>query len=272
MEKLKEEAIKLAMDTGVDLVGVAPVERFSNAPEGHRPEDLLRGAQSVISFAVRIPVGTLLTAPNFSFLQFGWLRQNEILNLTAHRLAVFFEDRGYISMPMPAARDSGPPKIIREEPDPEIQYMGSFSERHAAERAGLGRIGISGCFITKKFGAHVRLGSILTTAALPPDPLVEEALCLPEKCGYLCVRLCPWDAISKEGVLSHYGCAARRSGHDINHYKKLSKLPELLVSSQGMAYTDIGPTTCAICQIRCPMDPRISSLPERMKQETLLTS
>jgi epoxyqueuosine reductase len=272
VEKLKEDAIKLALDTGVDLLGVAPVERFSKAPEGHLPGDLLRDAQSVVSFAVRIPVGTLLTAPNFSFLQFGWLRLNEILNLTAHRLAIFFEDRGYISMPMPAARDSGSPKIIREEPDPEIQYMGSFSERHAAELAGLGRIGISGCLITKKFGAHVRLGSILTTASLPPDPLVEEALCLPEKCGHLCVRLCPWDAISKEGVLSHFRCASGRSDHDIGHYKKISMIPPLLAASKAMAYTDSGPTTCAICQIRCPMDPRITSLPEKMKKEMLLSS
>ena len=129
--------------------------------------------------------------------------------------------------------------------------------------AGLGRIGISGCLITKKFGAHVRLGSILATAALPPDPLVEEALCLPEKCGRLCVRLCPWDAISEEGALSHFRCTAGRSGHDIGHYKKMSTLPPLLVASRAMAYTDIGPTSCAICQIRCPMDPRMTSLPAR---------
>jgi hypothetical protein len=100
MEKLKEEAIKLTRETGVDLVGVAPAERFSGAPEGHGPGDLLQGTQSVISFAVRIPMGTLLTAPNFSFLQFGWLRLNEILNLTAHRLAILLEDRGFISMPI----------------------------------------------------------------------------------------------------------------------------------------------------------------------------
>jgi epoxyqueuosine reductase QueG len=272
MEKLKEEAIKLTRETGVDLVGVAPAERFSGAPEGHRPGDLLQGTQSVISFAVRIPMGTLLTAPNFSFLQFGWLRLNEILNLTAHRLAILLEDRGFISMPMPAARDFGSPEIVRVEPEPEIHYMGSFSERHAAELAGLGRIGLSGCVITKEFGSHVRLGSVLTTAALPPDPLTEEELCLPDKCGYLCVRLCPWDAISEEGSLSHFRCAAARSGHDIGHYQRLSTLPDLLASSKAMAYTDTGPTTCAICQIRCPTDPRFTPLPKKLKEKTLLAS
>jgi epoxyqueuosine reductase QueG len=35
-------------------IGVAPVERFENAPSGHRPTDLLPGAKSVV--AVPIPV------------------------------------------------------------------------------------------------------------------------------------------------------------------------------------------------------------------------
>lgn len=265
MERLKRELIKLARESGIDLVGVAPAERFSGAPQGRRPEELLRGARSVISFAARIPTGTLLTAPNYSFLQFGWLRLNEILNLAAHRLAIFLEDRGFLSMPMPAARDYGPPQILREEPEPEIRYLSSFSERHAAELSGLGEIGISGCLITREFGANVRLGSLLTTASLPPDPPFEEKLCLPEKCGYLCVRLCPWDAITEDGTLSHFRCVAKRSGHGIDYYEKLLALPDLTVASKAMAYTDTGPTTCAICQIRCPMDPRLNSLPKKTK-------
>jgi epoxyqueuosine reductase QueG len=272
MEKLKSKVDKLARESGIDLVGVAPVERFAGAPEGHRPDDLLRDARSVVSLAVRIPVGTLLTAPNYSFLQFGWLRLNEILNLAAYRLAILLEDQGFTTMPMPAARDSGAPEIVREEPKPEIRFMGSFSERHAAELAGLGQIGLSGCLITEKFGANVRLGSVVTTAELPPDPLFDGELCLPDKCGYICVRLCPWDAISEENGLSHFGCAAGRSGHNIDHYKNLSELPDLLFSSKSMAYTDSGPTTCAICQIRCPMDPRLTSLPEKLKEKSLLAS
>ena len=270
METLKKEILEIARGAGIDLVGVAPVERFSEAPQGYRPHDLLRGARSVISFAARVPVGTLLTAPNYSFLQFGWLRLNEILNLAAYRTAVFLEDRGFISMPMPAARDEGTPRILREEPEPEIRYMGSFSERHAAELAGLGQIGLSGCLITREFGANVRLGSVLTTAALPSDPPCEERLCVPEKCGYLCMRICPWEAISKEGSLSHFRCAGKRSGHDIGYYKKVSSLPDLLFSSKAMAYTDAGPTTCAICQIRCPMDPRLTSLPRKLREKGLL--
>jgi len=267
MEKLKSEITKLVRKSGIDLVGVAPVGRFAGAPEGHRPGDLLRDAKNVVSLAVRIPVGTLLTAPNYSFLQFGWLRLNEILNLAAYHLAILLEDRGFTTMPMPAARDSGAPEIIREGPKPEIQFMGSFSERHAAELAGLGQIGLSGCLITEKFGANVRLGSVVTTAELPPDPLFEGELCVPHKCGFICVKLCPWDAISEENGLSHFACATEQRGLDIEHYKSLNELPDLLVSSRSMAYTNSGPPTCAICQISCPMDPRLTSLPKKLKEK-----
>lgn len=271
MEKLKEDIINLARDTGIDLVGVAPVERFSEAPEGRGPEDLLRGARSVVSLAARIPVGTLLTAPNFSFLQFGWLRLNEILNLATYRLTIHLEDRGFITMPMPAARDTGAPEILREEPDPEVRFMGSFSERHAAELAGVGQIGLSGCIITREFGSNVRLGSLLTTAELPPDPLIEEELCIPDKCGYLCVKICPWDAISKGGSLSQIRCLASDSGPPgLDRFKALVDLPDLLISSNSMSYTDSGPPTCAKCQIQCPMDPRLTVLPRKMREKGVL--
>jgi hypothetical protein len=56
------QAVKwLALDNHVDYAGVAPAERFSRAPEGHRPGDLLPGAQSVVSLGTRISKGPQLT-------------------------------------------------------------------------------------------------------------------------------------------------------------------------------------------------------------------
>ena len=269
MEELKEELGQLARESGIDLVGVAPVERFSGAPEGRKPQDLLDGARSVVSLAARIPVGTLLTAPNYSFLQFGWLRLNEILNLATYRLTVLLEDREFISMPMPAARDCGAPEILSEEPNPEVKFMGSFSERHAAEQAGLGHVGLAGPLITREFGANVRLGSLLTTAELPPDPLIEGELCQPEICGYRCVKLCPWDAIPEEGLVSQMRCMYGETGiHDrLEPLKKMSEVDDLINSSRAMAYLDSGPPNCARCQIGCPMDPRLTKLPQKMREK-----
>ncbi len=39
---------------GADLVGVAGVDRFAGAPDGHRPDELLPGAKSVIVMAGRM--------------------------------------------------------------------------------------------------------------------------------------------------------------------------------------------------------------------------
>lgn len=36
------------------LVGFAPIERFKNAPKGHRPGDFIPKAKSVIAFGMRI--------------------------------------------------------------------------------------------------------------------------------------------------------------------------------------------------------------------------
>ena len=269
MQELKEGLVKLARESGIDLIGVAPVERFSGAPEGRKPQDLLRGARSVVSLAVRVPVGTLLTAPNFSFLQFGWLRLNEILNLATYRMTIYLEDREFITMPMPAARDSAAPEILSEEPNPEVKFMGSFSERHAAEQAGLGQIGLAGPLITREFGANVRLGSLLTTAELPPDPLLEGELCQPEVCGYHCVKICPWDAIPEEGLVSQMRCMFGETGihGKLEPLREMSEVDELIISSNGMAYINSGPPNCARCQIDCPMDPRLTKLPSKMREK-----
>lgn len=39
----------------IDLIGVAPVDRFAGAPQEHHPEDILPGAKTVISLALHIP-------------------------------------------------------------------------------------------------------------------------------------------------------------------------------------------------------------------------
>lgn len=44
---------------GTALVGIASVDHFSNAPKGHRPEDFIPDAKSVISVAVPIVSGLM---------------------------------------------------------------------------------------------------------------------------------------------------------------------------------------------------------------------
>lgn len=44
---------------GADLCGIAGIDRFSDAPKGFHPSDVMPSCKSVISFGCRFPVGTL---------------------------------------------------------------------------------------------------------------------------------------------------------------------------------------------------------------------
>ena len=49
MDELTKKTIDALLQLGADLVGIAPVERFAHAPEGHRPTDFMPQCKSVIS-------------------------------------------------------------------------------------------------------------------------------------------------------------------------------------------------------------------------------
>ena len=49
--------------------------------------------------------------------------------------------------------------------------------------------------MTKQFGTRQRFVTIMTTADLRPDPLLQDEIC--DKCG-ICVDACPGEAISKD--------------------------------------------------------------------------
>jgi len=83
-------------------------------------------------------------------------------------------------------------------------FTSTWSERHIAYAAGLGRFGLNGCLITAS-GANVRLGSVVTNLPLEPTPREKESFRAPclelkgEGCGR-CIERCPVGAISREGL------------------------------------------------------------------------
>ena len=54
MDGLTQRVLDKLLEWGADLVGVAPVERFENAPEGHKPTDFMPECKSVISIALHL--------------------------------------------------------------------------------------------------------------------------------------------------------------------------------------------------------------------------
>jgi ferredoxin len=70
-----------------------------------------------------------------------------------------------------------------------------FSHRYGAVAAGIGRLGWSGNVITPQFGSAVILATVLTSAKLDSDPLLEENPC--DGCK-MCVASCPVEMIHKK--------------------------------------------------------------------------
>jgi hypothetical protein len=51
--RIKTEIVLKAKKLGIDLIGVASIERFDHAPHGHKPTDIMIEAKSVIVLVIR---------------------------------------------------------------------------------------------------------------------------------------------------------------------------------------------------------------------------
>ncbi len=179
----------------IDFFGVAPVDRFAHAPEGHRPADLLPGAQSVVSVGVKVPRGCLeannrayegLRHGIFSYMLFGYNLINGIIDQAVLSMVRFLEEEAEaVGYPIPASV-----------PRDEEKLMGAMSNRHAAVCAGLAEFGWNGLAMRPDTGPRVRWGTLITTLALRPDPLLKTSgVC--KRCKW-CVQVCPLQALSKD--------------------------------------------------------------------------
>ena len=175
---LTGELTAMAKAHGASLVGVAPVERFQGAPTGHHPTDLLPGAQTVLSFGIRLLDRVLewpellQGSPSFPeemrkdalhklfYRRSGYDIVNDHLNTVALLLANHLEDLGFPSLFFPATYGG----VVETMPN----MPGMFSQRHAAVRAGLGEFGLNNVVVTERYGPRIRFNAVLTTAPLTP--------------------------------------------------------------------------------------------------------
>ena len=186
-EDVKETLKDLAMDKGAALIGIAPVERLTGAPEGCRPGDRLEGATCVVSLGVQVPRTVCETwgvVSHTPYRVYGHQFLNRLLHEIAYRVTVFLESEGYAALPFP----------------PTISGLGGaeISHRHIAVAGGLGEFGWAGYIMTPRFGPRQRFVSVITTAPLEADPMYDgPTLCDPEACHYKCVEECPMGALDK---------------------------------------------------------------------------
>jgi epoxyqueuosine reductase len=194
---LTSEVKQVALDAGADLVGIAPIGRFDNAPDDLHPRTIFGKTQSVIALGCRMLRGALKTIEEGNYWQAYNCDSYQYLNeiLAPHmlrKIVVYLEDRGYTSVPIHNPFSPHQGRAVRPggtRPD------GLLSLRVVGCAAGLGELGLSKLLLTPQFGPRQRVFCVLTDAELEPDPLLKDGVC--DECGE-CVRACPSGAIPSE--------------------------------------------------------------------------
>ena len=201
MQKISNKEVKDIMySLGADLCGVASIDRFKDAPQGFHPLDVFPICKSVISFAVRFPVGALLCETPVPYTRI----RNSLtpkMDAIALNMCIALEKRGIVSVPIPTNESLWDGNTNR--------WRSIISQKHAAQAAGLGTIGRHSLLITPRFGSMVWLGCILCDAEIEPDEVLEN-ICT--KCNK-CVQACPINALESE-ELNQQACWDNAFGED----------------------------------------------------------
>jgi epoxyqueuosine reductase len=232
---------------GVGLVGVASIDRFANAPEGHTPQSFLPDANAVV--VIGLPIVEGLTDFDHFMEESKVVKEedtyedkdgvtrkwnprrvlrnhierrcsHEVINMELQTIsmyiAIFLERAGYKSVYLPTTYGqtfSWPGNTNRDFPRVPKEF-GPFSHRHAAVAAGLGELGLNNLLLTPQYGPRNRFVSIITTAPLIADPLLQKPVCLGEKCS-LCIKNCGGKAFGKVYELNVGGHKNRLARIDV---------------------------------------------------------
>lgn len=225
MTHLKDYIFSLLQKSGSAAVGIADLRPADKAMDAHCDPKLKRYDRAV-SFAVSFPrsvIDELQFGPSLTYLHF-YRAVNALIDDMSIRLTTLLEEKGYEAFPVPSSQRTGKNKLDS-----------IFPHRIAAYLAGIGWIGKSGCIIHKSFGPRLRLGTVLTSAPLPPDvPLNDQ-------CGQCtdCARICPAGAIL--GI---------NFAVDIPVSERL--LPERCDNYQNEVRDKFGKRVCGMCLAICP--------------------
>ncbi len=253
IKELQEELIEYSKEIGIDKIGFASVDTFSELkarlirqrelgydsgfeePDIEKrvsPTLLLPGAASIISIALAYP-SKMKNPPRSKrgerrgiFCRASWGKDYHlVLQNRLKKLELFLRDKV-----------------------PNVSFTsmvdtGELSDRAVAERAGIGWSGKNCSIITQEFGSYVYLGELITNIPFLPSTPIED------QCGDCrkCLDACPTNALVGPGQLNAKKCIAfltqTKEMIPIEYRKKIG----------NRIYG------CDTCQIVCPKNKGIDS-------------
>ena len=169
---IQKELKELLLSKGVSDVGFS---YLGNAASG----ELQNGISIVVKLSEAI-IDEIDDEPTPTYFN-HYRTVNAFIDRCLLEAGLFLESKGYKYITVAASQSM-----------PGTPYNGRYSHKEAARKAGLGTIGKNSLFLHKKYGARVRLGTILTDCPVERDCEIPESIC--NGCN-LCVKACPSGAI-----------------------------------------------------------------------------
>jgi epoxyqueuosine reductase QueG len=163
IDERTERVKELGRKSGGLVVGVAAVEAFNDyVPEGHRPQDLLPGARSVVVAGAKGPTDAAWKSPNHRLMEVAGYDFRE--NVAVHVMADFIErEYGYYAIQGGALPTAGHHPLM--------------SMMLAAVLSGLGTRSIAANIILNPKYGLLYYSALITTMPMRCDHTQEKDVC-----------------------------------------------------------------------------------------------
>jgi len=208
----KNELWEYAKSQGLEMMGIAPIERFNGLDKSGHPASIFPEAKTVIVVGVSIPRGQYMGTENGTL----WANADQRLgSKVLLSLCRYIEEEGYEAVPVMTHKARYFPKTKPVLPDRELPNV-LPSIAYAAVASGLGEIGYCGLVLTPAFGPRQSLGMIITDAVIEAEPVFQGRICDHETCK-ACAENCPSGAISKDKTVAVEICGKKMTLADINY-------------------------------------------------------
>jgi len=188
----KDKIREIAFKNGIDLFGIASVDRFENAPKGFHPKDIYSKAETVIAFAIKLPTESLYAENPVPFSHMNTLAMQKMDSIT-YDISSELDRLGLKNVLIP----TDDPYLYWDNDKQEGRAI--LSLRHVGYLAGLGKLGKNNLLINKDFGNMIQIGALLTSVRYDSDPLADYEVC-PPNCR-ICLDICPQNALTGDTVI-----------------------------------------------------------------------